>query len=146
HPRPITCDTIPVANQPIRAEGLGRNVDDDSGFAHAVGVRASWKTVWDSILPADLTACDNTQPHLSVLPSPADLTACQHPRPKQIRTTTLLAFMHHVRQTTQPVNICIRNRFGKPFLLRIYLRTHQTVPANTRDRINGTPFRPRNSP
>ena len=32
-----------------RAEGIGRIADNGSGFAHAVGVRALWKTAWDSV-------------------------------------------------------------------------------------------------
>ena len=30
-PRPWLCDTVSVANQPVRAEGLGRNAGNDSG-------------------------------------------------------------------------------------------------------------------
>ena len=54
--------------------------------------------------------------------------------------------MHHTRQTAQPVNICNRDKFEKSPLLRIYLRARQTVPANSRDRINMAPFRTRASP
>ena len=32
-----------------RAEGLGRYVNGVSVFSHTVGVRALWKTVWDSV-------------------------------------------------------------------------------------------------
>ena len=34
-----------MINQPVRAEGLGRNADNVSIFAHAVGVRGNQETV-----------------------------------------------------------------------------------------------------